>query len=51
VSKQLNVDQPEKLLIQLDWLAGMLRISKRKLVERALRELIDSEFRRLGVRE
>jgi hypothetical protein len=51
VSKQLNVDQPEKLLIQLDWLAGMLRTSKRKLVERALRELIDREFRRLGVRD
>src|SRR3954470_24199741 len=34
VLKQLNVDQPEKLLLQVDWLAGTLRTSKRKLVER-----------------
>ncbi|WP_431860102.1 hypothetical protein [Azospirillum sp.] len=49
VRKQLNVDMPEKLLAKVEWLVKQLDTSKRLLVERALEELVEREFRERGI--
>ncbi len=48
---QLNTRQPERLMLQVEWLALEAGMSKRDLVEVALREHITREFKRRGVPE
>lgn len=42
---QVNTKQPEKLMLQVDWLADQLEMPKRALIEEALRRFVAEEFR------
>ena len=46
---QLNTRQPERLMLQVEYLAAESGMSKRDLVETALREHITREFKRRGI--
>lgn len=48
---QLNVRQPERLMLQVEWLAAHHRVTKQGLVETALREYVAKELKRLGLPE
>lgn len=46
---QLNVKQPEKLMVQADWFAWQLRISKREFVEDAIRAYVGIKMAEFGI--
>lgn len=49
VMVQLNVKQPEKLMLQVEWLARQEGSNKRKLVETILKEGVKARFKALGI--
>ena len=51
LSVQVNVKQPEKLMVQVQWIADQLGIPKRKAIEDALRMYVAAEFRRRGIKD
>jgi len=46
---QVNSKLPEKLLIQRDWLAARLGLTKQEILEVALRGWVEKELRKLGL--
>jgi hypothetical protein len=49
VGLQLNVKQPERLMIQLNWVSFHLKKSKVQIVSEALREYLRKELASMGV--
>lgn len=49
LGKQTNVTMPERLMMQIEWLAITSKSTKKAVIERALREYAERELRRLGV--
>lgn len=49
LGKQTNVTMPERLMIQIEWLADNSKCTKKAIIERALREYAERELRRLGI--
>ena len=47
---QVNVKMPERLMAQIDWLAWQLNWPKRKVIETAMRNFVETEFRRRGIK-
>ena len=48
---QVNVKLPEKLMVQVHWLANRLGIKKQDVLESALRAWVAEELRKLGLPE
>ena len=48
---QVNVKLPDKLLVQRDWLAAQLGMSKQEAIETALRQWVRAELKKMGIPE
>ena len=48
---QVNAKLPEKLMVQVHWLANRLEIKKQDVLESALRAWVADELRKLGLPE
>jgi hypothetical protein len=48
---QVNVKLPEKLMVQVHWLANRLGVKKQDVLESALRAWASDELRKLGLPE
>ena len=48
---QVNAKLPEKLMVQVHWLANRLGIKKQDVLESALRAWVADELRKLGLPE
>jgi hypothetical protein len=48
---QVNSKLPEKLMVQRDWLAARLGLTKQEILEMALRAWVQEELRKLGLPE
>jgi hypothetical protein len=46
---QVNVKLPDKLLVQRDWIAARLGMTKQEATETALRAWVRAELRKLGL--
>jgi len=46
---QLNVRQPEDLMVRVDWFCTQTGVTKRDFVEQALRSAISAELDKMGV--
>lgn len=49
VMLQVNVKQPERVMLQIEWLADQMKTTKRAVIERALKEFAQRELKRLGI--
>lgn len=49
--QQLNVKQPEKVMVMMDWFAWQLKMSKRAFVEDALRAHVARYMAEFGIDE
>jgi hypothetical protein len=49
VMVQVNVKQPERLMLQLEWLVTQEGTTKRKLIEDILREGVNQRLKKLGI--
>lgn len=49
LGKQTNVTIPERVMLQIEWLANASKSTKKAVIERALREHAERELRSLGI--
>lgn len=48
---QVNVKQPERLMLMAEWLAAEEGMTKRSLIENAIREYVMPRLRKRGIRD
>lgn len=51
LSVQVNTRQPEKLMIQVEYLAAEVGVTKRQFIELALKEKVQQELKNRGMPE
>jgi hypothetical protein len=51
VMVQVNVKQPEPLMLKIEWLAAQEGLTKRQLIENMLRDGATARLRKMGIME